>query len=393
MTKNSQRFAACEPTLFQPMKQYRLPSLFLASATLAWAVPAQINYQGRLTDANGDPVTGEVTMSLKLFDAAEGGAELYAEEIGSVTLNDNGVYSFPFGADGQSVVATSESITSTDGVNQVFNATLANLPVDGSVSLSDGTYTWSQVDGSSSVADFTASVTPANGAVSAIYLSGAPAAGVEITANYDYLDATVVGALSSHESHWLELSVDGSAQSPRERVLSVPFAHFAAYSNETLSSSRTINYVNQWEVTDNTYGWYDPDNTYTLPIAHNSSGGSWQDDVVAFSRHIRETWASKITNVRVLMAEYTANPSRLANPSVEIRLRRYSVSGGTEDILELNTNVDDSDVEKIYSTESGFEVPLDFENYSYFLTAVFRTGGTYKSGGGILKSVKITYAE
>jgi hypothetical protein len=231
MTKNSQRFAACEPTLFQPMKQYRLPSLLLASATLAWAVPSEINYQGRLTDANGDPLTGEVSMSLKMFDAATAGNELYSEDIGTVTLDDNGVYSFPFGADGQSVVATSESITSTDGVNQVFNATLANLPVDGSVSVSDGTYTWSQANGSSSSTEFTASLTPSSGAISIIYLNGVPTSNVDITASYNYMDATVVGALSSHESHWLELSVDGSAQSPRERVLSIPFSLYSDKAN------------------------------------------------------------------------------------------------------------------------------------------------------------------
>jgi hypothetical protein len=103
----------------------------------SWTVPGTINYQGRLTDGNSDPVTGNVSMNLKLFDAATGGSELYSENIGTVTLDENGVYSFQFGTGG------------------------------------------------------------------------------------------IAGVLTSANSHWLELSIDGTAQSPRERILSVPFAQIA----------------------------------------------------------------------------------------------------------------------------------------------------------------------
>ena len=212
------------------MKLQTLTVLSLATATLTWAVPSEINYQGRLTDANGDAVTGDVTMSLKMFDAATDGNEIYSEDIGTVTLDSNGIYSFEFGASGQSVVSASETIATTDGTNSIFNATLENLPVDGSVSISDGTYTWSQANGSSSSTEFTASVTPSSGAVSAIYLGSDLTSSTDITASYNYMDTTVSGALSSHASHWLELSVDGSAQSPRERILSVPFAQVAGNS-------------------------------------------------------------------------------------------------------------------------------------------------------------------
>ena len=225
------------------MKLHSLTSLLLATATLAWAVPSEINYQGRLTDANGDAVTGDVTMSLKMFDSATDGNEIYSEDIGTVTLDSNGVYSFEFGAGGQSVVDGTETIATTDGTNSIFNATLKNLPVDGSVSISDGTYTWSQANGSSSTTEFSASVTPSSGAVSAIYLGSAPTASTEITASYSYMDATLSGALSSHASHWLELSVDGTAQSPRERILSVPFAQVAATAEyaESVSENKLSN--------------------------------------------------------------------------------------------------------------------------------------------------------
>ncbi|MGH7496082.1 MAG: beta strand repeat-containing protein [bacterium] len=42
-------------------------------------VPQMINYQGQLTDNNGTPINGTVTMVFKIFDAATGGLELYSE--------------------------------------------------------------------------------------------------------------------------------------------------------------------------------------------------------------------------------------------------------------------------------------------------------------------------
>jgi hypothetical protein len=58
-----------------------------------------INYQGRLTDANGDPVTGTKNFAISIYDAATNGTLLYTETIGAVTLDENGVYSFQFGED------------------------------------------------------------------------------------------------------------------------------------------------------------------------------------------------------------------------------------------------------------------------------------------------------
>jgi hypothetical protein len=64
------------------------------------------------------------------------------------------------------------------------------------------------------------------GTVSVTYET-APIAGTEILATYEANDSSIAGALAGADSHWLELSVDGEAQSPRERVLSVPFAQVA----------------------------------------------------------------------------------------------------------------------------------------------------------------------
>ena len=60
--------------------------LQLTCVLVAFAVPNDINYQGRLTDANGDAVTGNVSMSVKMYDAQSGGNEIYSEDIGTVTI-------------------------------------------------------------------------------------------------------------------------------------------------------------------------------------------------------------------------------------------------------------------------------------------------------------------
>jgi len=278
-----------------------LTSLLLASATLAWAVPSEINYQGRLTDANGDAVTGDVSMSLKMYDAATEGNEIYSEDIGTVTLDSNGIYSFEFGAGGQSVVDREDTIAVTDGSATTYTGSVSSTPLSGTLAVADGTYSWNVVDGNPGeqatataqlVNGFVVGITVSNGgegyteapvvsingngtaatatavvengvltAINAdttgsgytnatvsiapppapyvvdysagtvtVTYESAPTAGTEIVASYEANDSSIVGALSAVDTHWLELSVNGSAQSPRERILSVPFAQVAGVS-------------------------------------------------------------------------------------------------------------------------------------------------------------------
>lgn len=56
----------------------------------AWAVPGIINNQGKLTNANGEPLDGTYTMTFKIFDAEMGGTSLWTESR-SVTVT-NGIY-------------------------------------------------------------------------------------------------------------------------------------------------------------------------------------------------------------------------------------------------------------------------------------------------------------
>jgi hypothetical protein len=68
------------------------------------AAPSEINYQGVLTDQQGNPVNGVRTMQIKLYDAPTGGNMTYQQNIGNVTVAD-GIYSFKFGASGNGIAS------------------------------------------------------------------------------------------------------------------------------------------------------------------------------------------------------------------------------------------------------------------------------------------------
>ena len=54
---------------------------FLAAAP-PWAhadIPRYINYQGKLTDAEDNPVTGDVSITVRLYDIESGGTALWTE--------------------------------------------------------------------------------------------------------------------------------------------------------------------------------------------------------------------------------------------------------------------------------------------------------------------------
>ena len=86
----------------------KIPTLFavtlLALAVSVQAAPSEINYQGVLTDQQGNPVIGVRAMQIKLFDAPTGGNMTYQENIGNVTVAD-GIYSFKFGASGNGIAS------------------------------------------------------------------------------------------------------------------------------------------------------------------------------------------------------------------------------------------------------------------------------------------------
>ena len=93
-----------------------LISLILAGIASA-EVPSLINYQGRLTNADGEPLTGTKNFGLKIFDAQTEGNLLYTEDVGAIQLGEGGVYSFQFGGKGSSNTQVTEIVGNGDGEN------------------------------------------------------------------------------------------------------------------------------------------------------------------------------------------------------------------------------------------------------------------------------------
>jgi len=140
--------------------KYCLITLLATSAALFAQVPSLINYQGRLTDANGAPVTGSKNFTLSIYDGETEGSLLYSEDIAAVTLDDNGVYSFQFGESGTSQATATKSVGVADGIKNVFNTVLPDSAM-GVSSIGDGTYTWTPTNGSYATPSPQASHAPA----------------------------------------------------------------------------------------------------------------------------------------------------------------------------------------------------------------------------------------
>ena len=286
-----------------------------AAFTASAQVPSLINYQGRLTDSNGAPVTGNKNFAISIYDAATGGNLLYEETIGAVTLDANGVYSFQFGSAGSSNTQVTETIGTTVGSTLTYTKTLTNTPVvNNSITVTDGTNSWSQSVGNpgvgatataNAISGFvigatitnggsgytsapnvsitgagtgaTASATLTDGVVTGITInsagsgytggatitiappvipfrvdysggtitatySSAPTAGRTISATYRYTTSAITAAISASSEQWLQLSVDGVNQVPRQRVLAVPYALKSAYSDraDVANTSNTV---------------------------------------------------------------------------------------------------------------------------------------------------------
>jgi hypothetical protein len=72
--------------------------ILIPALSLCATVPAAINYQGRLVDSQGDPISGNVTVSVDVYTNDTTGVSSYSEAVGQVPVQ-NGLYSFSFGAD------------------------------------------------------------------------------------------------------------------------------------------------------------------------------------------------------------------------------------------------------------------------------------------------------
>ena len=210
-------------------------ALFGASASVAYSIPSEINYQAALFDENGDPVSGNKTLTVKIYDASEDGSLLYEENIGTVELVE-GVYSFQFGGNGSQLVWTSDDIASTDGTSTSFTSALSNTPEPGSLVVVDGANYWSE-SGESNSANF--SVANNNGNLTVTY-NTAPAAGRAIRADYATREVGSIFTLIDSPEYHMAITVDGVEQSTRTRILTVPFAVKAKTSEDSQILAREL---------------------------------------------------------------------------------------------------------------------------------------------------------
>jgi hypothetical protein len=186
-------------------------------------VPSLINYQGKLSDNDGAPVTGYKNFTLRIFDANEGGNQVYEEEIGTVSVKD-GLYSFGFGEAGQSILDFSESLVVQEEGKQIFDFTLGKTPVEGSLSVTAGQWTWGETGGSSNSGELIVNYDKTNKSAKIIFLNSSPKKDAALKFDYRIKVVGILGSLSSAKSSWLEITVGGETLSPRERLVSVPFA-------------------------------------------------------------------------------------------------------------------------------------------------------------------------
>lgn len=75
-------------------------------------IPALVSYQGVLLDSLGQPRTGSVSLTLRIYDALTGGTLLYVQTLGSVPLND-GVFTVAIGPTGSATDSPTNPLTTS----------------------------------------------------------------------------------------------------------------------------------------------------------------------------------------------------------------------------------------------------------------------------------------
>jgi hypothetical protein len=203
------------------MKKLSL-ALSLAFVASAFAdVPALINYQGRLVDGVGNPIVGKKEFKLDIYDSQTEGTLIYQETLPEITLDEDGAYSFQFGA-GESRSETSVLVATGDGEAAFFQKVFEETPV-GVISVTDGTNTFKTGDVPTGDEPFSFTYTASLKRLNLV-CNDPPAVGVSFTATYRYNEAGIVGALGTAAEHWMEVTIGGEKQEPRQRLVAVPFA-------------------------------------------------------------------------------------------------------------------------------------------------------------------------
>ncbi|XOV72884.1 MAG: hypothetical protein ACFHW5_06795 [Verrucomicrobiota bacterium] len=233
-----------------------MKKFFCTFLSLFWVTQVAgqtINYQGRLTDAGGEPVNDTVNVSLKIYDSETEGAVVYTEDVGEIEVV-SGLYSFNFGLNGKSIANSVELIGTGDGEVKVFNYTTYHLPIDAEIELYDGLFSWSNVGGASDAGQFIGSVNIAEKSVTGIYIASPPPQGRNIYVAYQYTLDGITGALTDHDSSYLEVSINNT-KLRREKIADSPISVFAKNILRVNKKNVPINIVHQGRFVNNFNGF------------------------------------------------------------------------------------------------------------------------------------------
>jgi hypothetical protein len=319
---------------------------FVLVGSLNADVPALINYQGRLVDGVGNPITGAKTFQLDVFDAQTAGTLIYQETLDDVALDEDGAYSFQFGA-GESRTQTSEIVATGDGETSFFQKVLGQTPV-GVISVTDGTTTFTSTDTVTGEEPFTFTYTASVNRLNLI-CNEPPAVDVQYTASFRFAEDGITGALSSAAEHWMEVTIGGEKQTPRQRIVAVPFALVSKQANEATTLSKRERKI--------VVGIFFRSRVADKPVFLPDSGNLWAP-------------LSPQSGIRkIKKIEFTASnlSQQQANLSVKIKAR------GTNGFEEGTTATIPVGSEVIVNTSLDLEV--DFSD-RYYTIEIVNTGGT-----------------
>ncbi len=140
------------------------------------------------------------------------------------------------------------------------------------------------------------------------YYNGAPAAGKTISATYRTPSAGVSGAIGNGGQPWLETTLNGTAQTPRQKVLTVPFASRSkiadSVSSENPKTQTDVKHLSNLIQRVNLTGIPMPGH-----YADSTSGGSVSGINSSFLEGSTATWlsASKKYSSAILLNPPTSN--------------------------------------------------------------------------------------
>jgi len=266
----------------------------------------------------------------------------------------NGVYSFGYGEEGKTVKRAAEVVAVADGETKVFNYSTEHKPLLGDVQLSDGTYTWGSKSGPSDAAQFIGSINAELGNVTAIYIQNAPAKDTIINAVYHYHEEGIIGALSQNKECWQELTINGKTLSPRERLVSVPFAMMSAYSKSD----------NEEKIFHPVFGGSVP--PFTAPGHYNNiwyyDGGRWA--------YLPETTGRKMKIFYGVTMKTEPNKNHKLVMSLVRRNFRANESVTIQEVFNLQ-----STSSKTWNGQGYVQIDeFDFENNRYWFALDFESG-------------------